>query len=176
MRHEMTSLSGERAYLDKVTEKDVYDEGSLEPFLPKQRPPIAFIYLPPSEQSSDNPYATQPAYNPSYKSTLNDTTGRDGITENNEGNEIRDEENCVTYCIIGIVILVIVSVIIGIIYFLIQHPKFARAMYNAIEADTTDGNATSVKKITAVANQLGRMANKTSTMTIEPSKIHEDND
>lgn len=88
---EMTSLSGERAYLDKVTERDVYGEGSSEPFLPKQQAPIAFIYLPPSEQSPDNPYATQAAYNPSYKPTLNDTAGRDGIAENNEGNEIREE-------------------------------------------------------------------------------------
>lgn len=88
---EMTSLSRGRTYPDKVTEKDVYGEGSSEPFLPRQQTPIGFIYLPPSEQSSDNPYATQAAYNPPYKSTLNDTAGRGGITENNERNEIGEE-------------------------------------------------------------------------------------
>lgn len=84
----MTSLSGGRAYRNKVTQKDGYDETSWKPF-PKQQAPIGFIYLPPSEQSSDNPYATQEAYDPSYKPILNDTAG--GTTENNEENEIEKE-------------------------------------------------------------------------------------
>lgn len=70
-------------------------------------------------------------------------------------------ESCVTYCIVGVVILVIISVIVGIIYFLIQHPKFARAMYKAIEADTNNGSATPEKKLMGIANQLERMTNKT---------------
>lgn len=85
-------------------------------------------------------------------------------------------ESYVTYCIVGIVILVIIGVIIGIIYFLIQHPKFARAMYKAIEADATNESADPMKKITTITNQLGRITNKTSTMTFDPSKVRGDDD
>ncbi|XP_025162313.1 uncharacterized protein LOC112588025 [Harpegnathos saltator] len=173
----MTSLSAGRAYPSIVTRKEAHGEGSSEPFLPKQQAPIDdFVYLPAYEPSSGNSYATEAAYGPSYNLTLNDTTGRGGIAENNEGNDVGEEGTYVTYCIVGTVILVIIGVIVGIIYFLIQHPKFARAMYRAIEADTTNGSATSVKKIMGIANQFGRMVTRISTTTSVPSNIQNDND
>lgn len=92
----MTSLSGGKACLDKVVERDVYGEGSSEPFLPKQQVSIDFIYFPPSEQSSANTYATQAAYDPPYKLTLNDTAGRGEITGTSERNEIREEGTFLT--------------------------------------------------------------------------------
>ncbi|XP_012232486.1 uncharacterized protein [Linepithema humile] len=167
---EMTSSPKEQVYSKKIMQKNECDEGSTELFLLQQPTPIDFVYPSSSGQSCDNPYVTQAAYNPSYKLALNDIVGY-SINENNDDSKINEKntsaeakdtriETCITYCIIGVVILIITGVIIGIVYFLIQHPKLAHALHKAIEAEKDDKDASSLKKVTATANEL---ANKTST-------------
>ncbi|KAK2585717.1 hypothetical protein KPH14_010330 [Odynerus spinipes] len=116
------------------------------PLLPKQPAPVGFVY-PTSQQLADNPYATQPAYNPSYvPPTYNSpdqpcdivehkksTADSENDAENVNDDTTEKDDNCVTYCFIAIVAAIVVSIIVLIIYLSIKHPKIAKVVHEILK-------------------------------------------
>lgn len=95
----MSTFQEDRAYsAHEVTRKNAYNQEGTANLSSQQPVAIGFVYQQPSQQSFNNPYVTQEAHNPSYKSTShhispNSTPYIHGNTQN--GGSHRIEDGCV---------------------------------------------------------------------------------